>query len=387
MAFDHYARCLVARAAKGTSIQVHKNEFVIDEGVKALPLVCSNKRQLNRWLDRVSEARGEVKRFANGSGDFERLASLVQYLARVELVYRCRWFDPQFRPDKWVAEEIIAMGQTFGERFVLPKKGVCVLNPNFVASMKVGAADADLVLNDTLIDFKTTVHPRVTLTNRLQLAGYASLQRIGGIPINDRVHAIEFKKVGLYLARYGEFVCWDLSDIFPNGNFDRFHEVFLSEITRDDLIKAERERQLLKRKQREAREEAEQARQIAKWEEWRRRQAKIETVWGMNSPRELLREYFRLKGELFNSENEWLSRAFFTAITGMVRRYPTGRFKLRRYKTRREELEAIASFEGPVEMLRSLRRNWQIISARSKRGDTLRLSLETAARRLARKKT
>ena len=79
---------------------------------------------------------------------------------------------------------------------------VCALNPSFGrASRLVGGADADLVIDGTLIDVKTTKFLRLDRATFNQLVGYYLLHRIGGIDGCRKNHRIE--KLGVYYSRYG----------------------------------------------------------------------------------------------------------------------------------------------------------------------------------------
>jgi len=77
----------------------------------------------------------------------------------------------------------------------------CVLNPTFGrGSSLVGGADGDLIIDDTLIDIKTTKHLTFDREFFNQLIGYYVLSRIGGI---DDCARGEIKHVAIYYARYG----------------------------------------------------------------------------------------------------------------------------------------------------------------------------------------
>ena len=68
------------------------------------------------------------------------------------------------------------------------------LNPTFEGSRDVGGADADLVVNGTLIDIKTTVRPEIKPDWIRQLLGYVLL---------DYSVRHQIKAIGLYMARQG----------------------------------------------------------------------------------------------------------------------------------------------------------------------------------------
>jgi hypothetical protein len=77
-----------------------------------------------------------------------------------------------------------------------------VLNPTFFASHTVGGADGDLILGSTLIDIKTTIKGRPDRSSLWQLAGYA---------LCDDINQYDITHVGLYFARFGRLVRWELS--------------------------------------------------------------------------------------------------------------------------------------------------------------------------------
>ena len=78
------------------------------------------------------------------------------------------------------------------------------LNPTFEGSSDVGGADADLIVDGTLIDIKTTVNPRIEPDWIRQLLGYVLLD------YSDR-HQIS--SIGLYMARQGILFEWGLEDV------------------------------------------------------------------------------------------------------------------------------------------------------------------------------
>ena len=75
------------------------------------------------------------------------------------------------------------------------------LNPNFDGSLDIGGADADLIVEGTLIDIKATITQKIRPDWLWQLLGYVLLD------YSDR-HRIN--SIGLYMARQGIFFQWDL---------------------------------------------------------------------------------------------------------------------------------------------------------------------------------
>jgi len=76
---------------------------------------------------------------------------------------------------------------------------VCVLNPTFGSSSKmVGGADADLIINNTLMDIKTTKSLELTRDQYNQLIGYYCLYRLSGVDDLKKSHKIT--SIGIYYS-------------------------------------------------------------------------------------------------------------------------------------------------------------------------------------------
>ncbi len=77
------------------------------------------------------------------------------------------------------------------------------LNPNFDGSRDIGGADSDLIVNGTLIDIKTRIAQKIRPDWLWQLLGYVLLDYSDHYQING---------IGLYMARQGIFLQWDLEE-------------------------------------------------------------------------------------------------------------------------------------------------------------------------------
>ena len=80
-----------------------------------------------------------------------------------------------------------------------------VLNPMFAGSFAIGGADADLIIENCLIDLKTTTRPDFDRKGLLyQPLGYVLL---------DYVDEYRIDEVGVYLARRGLLIRWQLGPL------------------------------------------------------------------------------------------------------------------------------------------------------------------------------
>lgn len=94
---------------------------------------------------------------------------------------------------------------------------VCISNPTFgKASRLVGGADADIIIDNMLIDIKTTKNLEFTLNYFCQIIGYLLLQRIGGI--DGEKQKIEINKLGIYYSRFGYLFTIDVKTIIDSSS-------------------------------------------------------------------------------------------------------------------------------------------------------------------------
>ena len=109
------------------------------------------------------------------------------------------------------------------------------LNSTFDGSGDIGGADADLILGKCLMDFKTTIDPRVQNRILYQLLGYALL---------DYSNKYELDEVGLYFIRQATTVRWPLAELLDSLYTDvtrprladlreRFRALLLEEVRED----------------------------------------------------------------------------------------------------------------------------------------------------------
>jgi hypothetical protein len=103
-------------------------------------------------------------------------------------------------------------------------KNLCLLNPTFgYGSTLVGGADADLIIDDTLIDIKTTKYLSFSQEHYNQLIGYYILSKLG--KINDSME-VPISKLGIYFSRHGILHTISSYEIENNINFPKFVKWF-----------------------------------------------------------------------------------------------------------------------------------------------------------------
>jgi len=104
-------------------------------------------------------------------------------------------------------------------------KKLCVLNPTFgEASRLVGGADADLLIDDALIEIKTTKTLKLDRNYLNQLIGYYVLFKIDGI--DDTPFEPKIERLGIYYSRYGELYTFPVQAIIDEDRLPSFIEWF-----------------------------------------------------------------------------------------------------------------------------------------------------------------
>lgn len=155
-------------------------------------------RRARRILAAAKEQYGAYLKDRRMKKPREELIRAAINLAQLDLVYRIGLVD--LRPVKRAVVHDVAALLSLVRSEDFRAKRVCVLNPTFgSASRLVGGADADLFIDDTLIDIKTSKDMRLERDVFNQLFGYYWLSCIGGI---DGCRA-KVTAVGVYYARYG----------------------------------------------------------------------------------------------------------------------------------------------------------------------------------------
>lgn len=154
-----------------------------------------------------------------------QLAEASVRLAYLENIYRVRIVDDEaFKPiTPTILDDLEAMLKLVRTDNFRSKRR-CVLNPTFGgASRLVGGADADLIIDDTLIDIKTGRHLVLDREIFNQLVGYYTLSCIGGV---DNCPRGAIKQVAVYYARYGVLYRVKISDFVMKQRMPAFIKWF-----------------------------------------------------------------------------------------------------------------------------------------------------------------
>src|SRR5260370_3921327 len=198
-AFDYLLRFYIEKL----NPSAHADGWVAEEALEDLKV--DNHPQFKKANASFNEATKLYKKFLNSRDQrpTRELVAASVALAHLDQVYRIGKLDPSaFGPvPTAVLTDLEAMLLLVKPELFLAKQRF-VLNPCFsdFASGIVGGADADLVIDDKLIDIKTNKDLAFGRDIFNQLVGYYLLWRMGGIKhcSKDPINCL-----GVYFARYG----------------------------------------------------------------------------------------------------------------------------------------------------------------------------------------
>lgn len=170
-------------------------------------------------------------------------------LAKLEVIYRSGYIDEQIGEadpadirDLRKLLSIVPAGDFRAKR-------VCLLNPTFgTGSHMVRGADADLIIDETLIDIKTTKSTKRRPEHFDQLIGYLALHDIWGADGVKKISKVN--KIAIYFSRYAEWCEVEVDQLINPKAYSNFLVWFRNEI--EEKYKARQER-LVKRLQRDPR--------------------------------------------------------------------------------------------------------------------------------------
>lgn len=174
--------------------------------------------------------------YSRGYFDTAEMARTCTVLAKFDFVYRAGWADPDWLvPDEVVADELLELLEVVPFEAFRPKRQL-TMNPSFgEGSYWVGGADSDVMVDGLLIDLKTVTKAELSLDELRQLVGYGVLARLGGIHVMDspasqqRVNA-ELESLGLYYARHGHLVTFDLDELVSEDGWEMLEDYFLTHL-------------------------------------------------------------------------------------------------------------------------------------------------------------
>ncbi len=183
----------------------------------------------NVVLDRINldyeKARASLLSYGHHGVLTDEVIAAALFFARLDPYYRALVIDPGLMaPDAQAYDDVRAiLSHVPPEYFTASKQ--CFLNPHFgAASEMVFGADADLIIDDLLLEIKTTKDLCVRREHLDQLLCYYILHKIGGV--NDQPRARPIKRIGVYFSRHALLWSIPIKDLAPQRSLSNFKNWF-----------------------------------------------------------------------------------------------------------------------------------------------------------------
>jgi hypothetical protein len=175
----------------------------------------------------VERARVDYADFLSSGRITDELVESALLLAQVDTIFRAKVVDKNLGDvHKEDIEDLSKLISLIDLQFFKASR-LCLLNPTFGdASLLVGGADADLVIDDAIIDIKTTKNFGLDREDFNQLMGYFVLHEIAGF--GNLAPRQSITRVGIYFARFGYLHTIDLDGIIRPETFPDFVKWFIT---------------------------------------------------------------------------------------------------------------------------------------------------------------
>ncbi|MFA5303302.1 MAG: hypothetical protein WC393_02070 [Candidatus Nanoarchaeia archaeon] len=185
-------------------IKKHNPYAKTNPWIAELALKCLKDGDLKTKLEKKLEiAKLIYKNYLTNGILTDEVIKTTLILAKIDPIYRAGYIDKNFDEiDEGDIQDLRNLINLVNENSFIAKN-ICLLNPTFgKASKLVGGADADIIIDDQIIDIKTTKFLKLKEEDLYQIIGYFILFILGGI---DGGEGINIKKISIYFSRYGIF--------------------------------------------------------------------------------------------------------------------------------------------------------------------------------------
>lgn len=208
-----------------------KKDYWVAES--ALPLLSGENREKGEGI--IGQTKANLSSFLEtGKYDDELLKSTL-LLAGLDSVFRTRakrgieYIGLVDNQDVQDLKNLISAV----DMQIFKAQERCNLNPTFGrASQLVGGADADLIIDDMLIDIKTTKKFELTRDHFHQLLGYLTLYYLEAL-IERKESLPDINKLAIYFSRYSYLHVIQIENITSAEKFARFMKWFFDRAKAD----------------------------------------------------------------------------------------------------------------------------------------------------------
>lgn len=238
IAFDYLLRFPLGEKYKGL---VHSSTWVSEEALTYfkegsfvtfgnpddidfdnIDILMEKKNEENKRVkSKFDNSKKICEEYINSQvGISDALLEASLFLSRLDLIARAPFknelsSDPENTED---LNDLRLLLQNCNLDLFCPKEKI-ILNSTFGKGSKlVGGADADLIIDNTLIDIKTTKEQKITRLIFNQLIGYYLIYLIGGI---DNHEDTKIENLGIYFSRYNYLWTLPIKKIGSEDDFNK----------------------------------------------------------------------------------------------------------------------------------------------------------------------
>lgn len=232
-AFDYLMRFYIEHLNPEAITRTWVAESAVEQ-MKGLGLALSNGSLIgidgslsDKGKRIVSKARTTYSSYLKSGVMNDEMIKSAILLAQLDVYFRAGIIDESFGTiDEGDITDLRQLVSIINPDLFRAKK-LCVLNPTFgKASELVGGADADLLIDDMLIDIKTTKNLELKREDFNQLVGYYILFNTGGI--DNALLEPKIERLGIYFSRYAELKSFPVNAVIDIGKISPFIDWFQS---------------------------------------------------------------------------------------------------------------------------------------------------------------
>ena len=218
-AFDYLFRFYVERINSGM-VEGHHSPWVAEKAVELIAPDPALQREAKKIVKAVKALKEEYLKAGVFSDELIRAVLRMSYLDPVSRAGIGADFVGT-DADPADIEDLKAQLALIPEDAFLAQK-LCYLNPSFGnASVLAGGADADLLLDDVLIDIKSTKKRELKFNDFCQIICYFCLYQLGGI---DGRHEFPISQLGFYFSRFQYLLLFSPYDLADEHEWHDFAE-------------------------------------------------------------------------------------------------------------------------------------------------------------------
>ncbi|SJZ82562.1 hypothetical protein [Selenihalanaerobacter shriftii] len=177
-------------------------------------------RQIFKVINLILNAEKEYSNFLKSGNLTDGVIKATIDLAKIDVIYRRKHYPNDLGEYKEGNIQDLKQLYKIIPDFSKKKDSNILLNPTFdKASQLVGGADCDIIIDETLLDIKTTKSLRFTRKYFRQLIGYAILADIS-------VNIKKPKNLGIYYSRFAKQFVFNSDIVYETDEYEILKDEF-----------------------------------------------------------------------------------------------------------------------------------------------------------------